>query len=508
MAARGISGNRVTFHGALNNAAVQGDVGAMWDLLAKMQAAGFAPNAVTCSIMLKGVTKPSQVPSLKRILGMIELLKEPIEEGLFASIVEACLRTESHAQLAAQTRAFAKVGGLDRLTSPTYGVLLRAHGQAGDLDRLWELWREMLVRKVMPSAITFGCMVEALVMNWHAEEAWELTAEARTRFDLKPCDQTVLYSTIIKGFSWARQHDKVKTVYAEMLEHDVPRNTITYNTILNSMTRCGLMHEMPALLEEMRASVPPVKADIVTYSTIIKGYCQAGEVDRAFKLLEEMRTEAGVVPDEVTYNSLLDGCARQQRLDDALRLLDEMRLMGVAPSNYTLSIACKLLGRARRLPQAFELIESVTKEHGFRPNIAVYTCLIQACFQNRQLGKALALHGQILSDRLVPDEKTYTVLAQGCLQAGALDKAVAVVRCAFQLPGQDELQPAQGMPKGVEAACLQKVLAELGRTSGAPAAQELEAQVRACAPQPGAGAPGGSSRPRTGAAQRGGASRR
>merc|ERR1719502_1710401 len=108
-------------------------------------------------------------------------------------------------------------------------------------------------------------------------------------------------------------------------------------------------------------------------------------------------SSAGCAPDEVMYNSLLDGCAKQQRLQEALQLLDGMKEAGVVPSNYTLSILVKLLGRSRRLSTAFSMVESLCKEHGFRPNIHVYTCLMQACLNGRQLRKALDLHDQAVS---------------------------------------------------------------------------------------------------------------
>merc|ERR1719214_215722 len=95
-----------------------------------------------------------------------------------------------------------------------------------------------------------------------------------------------------------------------------------------------------------------IEPDIITYSTIVKGYCCEGDVDRA------------------------------------LRVLDEMKAGGVVPSNYTLSILVKLLGHARRLSQAFRMVEELSEKHGFRPNVQVYTCLVQACFLNRRLEKA------------------------------------------------------------------------------------------------------------------------
>ena len=38
------------------------------------------------------------------------------------------------------------------------------------------------------------------------------------------------------------------------------------------------------------------------------------------------------------------------------------------------------------------MVGMICKENGFRPNIHVYTCLIQASLQNCPLGQAIALH--------------------------------------------------------------------------------------------------------------------
>merc|ERR1719498_2036326 len=157
----------------------------------------------------------------------------------------------------------------------------------------------------------------------------------------------------------AKKNDQLMTLYKEMLEKEIPCNTITYNTMLNAFAKCGDMHKVPKLLEDMKNADPPVEPDIVTYSTMVKGFCAAGDVDRCMKLLHDMKEDGKLIPDEVMFNSLLDGCARQHRLDDALKLLDNMRDSGVTPSNYTLSIMVKLLGRARRLNQAFSMVKSV-----------------------------------------------------------------------------------------------------------------------------------------------------
>jgi len=179
------------------------------------------------------------------------------------------------------------------------------------------------------------------------------------------------------------------------------------------------------------------------------------------------------------YNSILDGCAKQHRVDDAMRLLEEMKSAGVVPSNYTLSILVKLLGHARRLSQAFKLVEELSQQHGFRPNVQVYTCLVQACLTSRRLERALALHDTMVADPgCVTDEKFYAVLARGCMQLHQPLKAVEVVRAAYQLPGHSMAQPARkGRPVGVESRALDEVVGRL--RAGGNAEQEAAASLSA-----------------------------
>jgi len=131
----------------------------------------------------------------------------------------------------------------------------------------------------------------------------------------------------------------------------------------------------------------------------------------------------------------------------------------VRPSHRTLILLVKLMGRLKKLDKAFEIVDNLTSEFGFRPNIQVYTCQIQTCFFNRQPAKALSLLDQILADGLHPDAKTFVVLVRGHLQMGLLDTAVELVRRSYQ----------GNSPAGVDSQCLEEIVARLGKGSVAAA---------------------------------------
>merc|ERR1719272_2640256 len=170
------------------------------------------------------------------------------------------------------------------------------------------------------------------------------------------------------------------------------------------------MDHLPKILEDMKTY--QVKPNVITYSTMLKGHCQNGDVHTGFALLEEVRNSPGLKPDEIMYNSLLDGCAQNSLVEDGLRLLEEMQKEGVRPSNFTLSILVKLMNRARRLEQAFSLVEQITKKYKFQPNVHVYANLVQACVSNQQLARGMSILEQMVKEQIAPDNRTYMILVR------------------------------------------------------------------------------------------------
>merc|ERR1719305_1595379 len=287
----------------------------------------------------------------------------------------------------------------------------------------------------------------------------------------------VIYSTLLKGFAQAKQPEKVQQVFEDMQADGIACNTVSYNMMIDANARTGRMARCDELFKDMQAV--GVQPDIITFSTLVKGYCMDGDIDKGFAVLKDMTSRGKHEPDEILYNSLLDGCAKQHRVDDALRLIESMAEHHVRPSNFTLSILVKLLGRARRLTQAFETVEDMCKRFDLQANIHVYTCLIYACFQNRQLPRALKLHDSMITEAGVePDAKTYAVLARGCVTSGSLDKAANVVRAAYRLSPQGMVMPRTA--PGIEARALEEVMAALSTSPNAEkVAVPLLADLRA-----------------------------
>merc|ERR1719478_1840492 len=149
-----------------------------------------------------------------------------MDEVLFSSAAEAFIRIRRLDQLSELRRKVQENGVSLALTAPCYGSMIKAYGNAGDVDHVWQLWREMIVRGVRPTSITVGCAVDALVKNSRVEEAWKLVQELSRDEERRHYVNTVIYSTVLKGFATARQPTRLFSVHAEMRKSGVPCNTI------------------------------------------------------------------------------------------------------------------------------------------------------------------------------------------------------------------------------------------------------------------------------------------
>merc|ERR1719310_2625471 len=353
-----------------------------------------------------------------------------MDEVLLSSVVEACVRIGKPDLLEEQLRSLPS--GVTINGSHTYGSLIKAYGHAKDIAGIWRCWKEMRSRHIKPTSITLGCMVEAIVNNGDTEGAFDLIHQLQEDDQCSNAVNSVIYCSLLKGFTREKKIDRVWAVYEEMSKSQMDISIVTYNTLMDACARCGRMERLPKILEDMKSY--HVKPNVITYSTMLKGYCQNGDVQKGFSILEQMQQEASLKPDEIMYNSLLDGCAQNNLVNEGLQLLKEMETEGVQPSNYTLSILVKLMGRARKLDQAFSLVEEITQKYNFRPNVHVYTNLMQSCVSSKQLSRGMDILEQMIKERVAPDSRTYSILVRASISNGLCEQAVGLLNGALGLP--------------------------------------------------------------------------
>merc|ERR1719321_564005 len=170
-----------------------------------------------------------------------------MDEVLLSSIVEACVRIGKPELLSTKLRmlkeSFGVVNG-----SHTFGSLIKAYGHAQDIDGVWRCWKEMRSRHIKPTSITIGCMVEAVVTNGDTEGAYELIHQMQDDEQCRESLNSVIYCSVLKGFTREKKMERVWAVYEEMQKRQIELSIVTYNTLIDACTRCGRMDQVPKIV--------------------------------------------------------------------------------------------------------------------------------------------------------------------------------------------------------------------------------------------------------------------
>merc|ERR1719169_222728 len=101
MSKRGLPANLITYNEFLRALVAARDRRAVWSLVEDMQASRVSPDATTCSILLKSLTEHSHGSDIGRTMALLQQMEGPMDEVLFSSAAEACIR----------------IGRLDQLTN-------------------------------------------------------------------------------------------------------------------------------------------------------------------------------------------------------------------------------------------------------------------------------------------------------------------------------------------------------------------------------------------------------
>lgn len=464
--------NCVTFN-ELMDACIKKNVDDVFLVLDEMSSCGVKPNHITCSILLKTIRAGSSARNVERVLNVMDSVAEEMDEVLLSSVVEACIRAGRVDLLVPHLKRQCSSRKIQVRGPHTYGSIIRAYGFVNDISGAWETWREMRTRKIVPTAVTLGCMVEAVVSSGDPEAGYELIQDVLSDEQCKPLVNAVIYCSVLKGFSHQKKFDRFWEVYQEMLVQKVTFSIVTFNTMVDACSRCGEMSRIPELLRIMVSQ--GIEPNLITYSAICKGYCQENKLDEAFELKKGMVQTTKFKPDEIMYNTLLDGCARQGLYDRGMTVLAEMMADNINPSNFTLSLLVKLCSRSKRLDRAFTIVNELSVEYKFKPNIHVYGNLIQACIQQKDLNRAFEVMESFLNAGVRPDLRSYSLLLRACLVAKEAPQAAGLMRAAVGLRGvhprlmgyaQHTLQPQGGLPQALISEVIEGI-------AGSPCHEEM-----------------------------------
>jgi pentatricopeptide repeat protein len=295
-------------------------------------------------------------------------------------------------------------------------------------------------------------MMDALVCNKAVAESLALFRKWQDAVPLN----TVLYSTLIKGFNNVGDGKGAIEIWNELRSRKLPMNTTVYNAVIDVHARLGATREVSSLLKLMESD--GLQPDNITHSIIAKGFCVSGDLDNAMNVFRSLLVQP-ISNNVIIYNTILDGCVRHNRMELADEMLAKMEEYHIIPSNFTLGIIVKMWGRRRKLQEAFAALENIPKKYGFKPNGPVKTCLFFACIRNDATDSAAQVFAELRAIQPV-DAKMFSALISNCARVGQSERAVSLVEEAY---GLEKGKRALARNEDLDASCMEQLMKCLSR---------------------------------------------
>ena len=420
--------NDITYNTMIDACVKSNNINKAFDFFEEMKkASNIKPDIFTYSTLIKGLKRPDSLGeegvNLEKVFKIFQEIKlsksVKIDEVIYNCVIDACFKFGNY-----QKAVFLYDDMIKSDIKPsnvTYGIMIKGYGQYKNLSDALKSYEKMKSEGLKLNEVTLGCLIDTCIKCDNLNKALNiLESENEVKMN------TIIYTTIIKGFTKEKNLEKAMQTLENMKKLDVKPNLVTFNSLLDCSVQCFSFEKMEKIYEEiMNNSSPSLQPDLITYSTYIKGLCKNRKVDQAFKLFLKLKEEKIYTLDEVIYNSLLDGLLKSKEYEKVSIVYDLMLKDQIKPSNVTYSIIIKLYSNQQKLNEALEILQQMKNEK-IKPGLIVYTCLIQTCIKHKKIDKVISLYDEMIDNKVRGDVVFYNTLISGLIFNRELKNAVDI----------------------------------------------------------------------------------
>ncbi|XP_049415717.1 pentatricopeptide repeat-containing protein At5g10690 isoform X1 [Solanum stenotomum] len=168
----------------------------------------------------------------------------------------------------------------------------------------------------------------------------------------------------------------------------------------------------------------------IVMNAVMQACVHCADIESALRVFDEMSGPEGCGVDNITYATLLKGLGDARRIDQAFQLLEAVEQGTAAGSPKLLPPLVRGLlnslieaGDLRRANGLLARYGFVFHEGGY-PSVLVYNLLMKGYINTGCPEVALRLHDEILRHGLNLDKLTYNTLILACVESGKLDVAM------------------------------------------------------------------------------------
>ena len=348
------------------------------------------------------------------LFNQVKMISKP-DEILYNCVMDACLRFNKIDKMLEMYEEMIKEG--IKPSSITCGIVIKAYGMKGDLNSALNIYYKMKKENIEISNITYGCLINACIKNNDLNKAFELYESLKHEsYEMN----TILYTTLIKAYTKQKDINKVIEIFNTMKQSQNSKpNIITYNSIIDCCIKCDKFKLAYEYFQEMlydinNTSETSIRPDIVTFSTLIKGEINNKCFGNARKLMQKLLEYNYIKLDCVLLNTLLDGCDKCHCYEEALDIFIIFKNRNISCNMMTYSILMKICGKLNDFENSYKLLNEM-KENNINFNLIIMTCYIKTCLNTNHVVEGINTFKEMTKYNIYPDNIAYTTIISGII---------------------------------------------------------------------------------------------
>ncbi|KAL2923261.1 hypothetical protein RDABS01_014752 [Bienertia sinuspersici] len=292
----------------------------------------------------------------------------------------------------------------------SWAALISGYARIGCKADALELFRKMPNKNLR----SWSALISGFVQSGHGSSACSVFTMMRRKVDYG-ADPSILSSVVSASANMAALQ-LGKQLHCLVILFGFERDVFISTSLIDMYAKCSDLLAAKSIFNGTS------KREVVCWTSIIVGMAQHGQAKEALSLYDEMVRD-GVKPDEVTFLGLICACGHVGLVNKGREFFNLMvRDHGMRPSLHHYTCLLDLLSRSGHLDEAEKLLKTMP----YNPDEVAWATLLSACRKHKNTEVAVRVADHLLY--LGPEDPSAYILISNTYAAASMWKKVSTVR--------------------------------------------------------------------------------
>lgn len=298
----------------------------------------------------------------------------------------------------------------------TYFYCFKACATIGAIDKGRIIHMEMVIDGFEQDLLPAGMLMELY-------SKWGSIKEAHDIFNDLPVQNTVLWTTLIAGYTDQGLYEEAMTCFRQMGTACVPPDAVTFVCALKACGNLGMLGK--GLELHLNVVKEGYANDVILGSILMDMYAKCGLLIQTKKVFTDLPFR-----DVVAWTALMSGYAYEGEYDVVLHYFRKMTEEGIEPNATSFLIMFTVCNHAGLVSRGLCHFQAMVEEFGIAPSIKHHNSMVDILGRAGQLDGASSILDQM---PLQPNVVSWETVMGSCRKWGDVELARQAYESAERL---------------------------------------------------------------------------